>query len=466
MNYLNSILEAVGNTPMIRLAKVVEPNSATILVKCEFMNPAGSIKDRMALHIINEAERTGALQPGGTIVENTSGNTGMGVALVAAVKGYRCIFTMPDKMSLEKINMLKSFGAEVVITPTDVPGDSPEHYVNVAKKIAESTPSAFYLNQYHNKLNTEAHKLLTGAEIWEQTSGKFEAFVAGVGTGGTTSGVGQFIKAKNQNIKVIGVDPFGSVHYDLFYHKKIIDPPHVYKVEGMGEDIPCDAMDFSVIDEIRKVNDEQCFVTARRLVREEGLFCGGSSGGNVFIAMQVARELGPGKTVVTVLPDSGTRYITKFLSDSWMRDNGFSPRNSLITGKVVDVVSYRKRNLITARAGDSVSNVIRIMEEEKISQLPIIDDDTRPIGIVHEIDLLRGLAAKRLELSSDISQITLPITDLIQLNADINGLFAIFERDRAAIVIDNTSCVVAVLTELDLVEYLAHSGNFFSERAK
>lgn len=317
-----NILLGIGNTPLVKLNKVVPEGAATVLVKCEYMNPSGSIKDRIALHIIQKAEKEGTLKRGGTIVENTSGNTGLGLAMVAAVKGYRCVFTMPDKMSTEKVNMLKAFGAEVVITPTDVPGDSPDHYVETAKRIARETPNSFYVNQYHNQANIEAHELSTGPEIWDQTGGKFDAFVAGAGTGGTLSGVARFIKKKNSEINIIGVDPVGSVHHDYFHTKTMVEP-HVYKVEGIGEDILCEAMDFSVVDNFYQVNDQECFQMARRLVREEGLFCGGSSGGNVHIAIQTAIKLGPNKTVVTVLPDSGTRYITKYLADSWMVDNGF-----------------------------------------------------------------------------------------------------------------------------------------------
>jgi cystathionine beta-synthase len=286
------------------------------------MNPTGSVKDRMALHIINDAEKKGLLRPGGTIVENTSGNTGLAVAMVAAVKGYKCIFTMPDKMSQEKVNMLKGFGAEVVITPTDVPADSSEHYVETAKRIARETPNSFYVNQYHNKLNTEAHYLSTGKEIWEQTKGEIDVFVSGVGTGGTMSGAGRYLKEKKPEIRTIAVDPIGSVFFDYFY-KGELPEPHVYKVEGIGEDLLCEAIDFSVIDEIRQVDDVVSFEMARRLVREEGLFCGGSSGSTVHIAAKVAQEIGPGKNIVVVLCDSASRYISKHLSDQWMIDSGF-----------------------------------------------------------------------------------------------------------------------------------------------
>ncbi len=325
MQPYNNILDTIGNTPLVRLSKVVGNDAATVLVKCEFMNPTGSIKDRMAKYIIEQAEKRGELKPGGTIVENTSGNTGLALAMVAAVKGYKAIFTMPDKMSQEKIDMLQAFGAEVIITPTDVPGDSPEHYVETAKRIASETPNSFYVNQYHTPDNINAH-YLTGKEIWEQTNGKFDCFVAGTGTGGTISGVGRFVKEQNnklsKNIKIIGVDPIGSVHYDYFYSQKLVTPS-VYQVEGIGDDILCEALDFSVIDEMIQTDDKQAFSMARRLVRDEGLFCGGSSGAIVFGAIEMAKQLGPGKTVVTLLTDSGSRYITKFLSDNWMKEKGF-----------------------------------------------------------------------------------------------------------------------------------------------
>lgn len=317
-----NVLEAIGNTPLVQLSKIVPAGSAKILAKCEYFNPSGSIKDRMALHIIKDAEAKGLLKPGGTIVENTSGNTGLALAMIAAVKGYKCIFTMPDKMSTEKQNMLKATGAQVVITPTDVPADSPEHYVETAKRIARETPNAFYVNQYHNPANTEAHYKSTGPEIWKQTEGKFDAFVAGTGTGGTFSGSARFIKEMNPKIKTIGVDPYGSVLAPYFHTKKMVTP-FVYKVEGIGEDLLCQAMDFSVADDMRQVNDAECFLTARRLIKEEGLFCGGSSGGAVHVALQIAKELGPNKTVVVILPESSNRYVSKFLSEGWMRENGF-----------------------------------------------------------------------------------------------------------------------------------------------
>lgn len=323
MRIKNNILEAIGNTPLVRLNHVVSSEDATVLVKCEFMNPSGSIKDRMAHYIIEQAEKKGLLQPGGTIIENTSGNTGLALAIIAAIKGYRCVVTMPDKMSQEKINMLRAAGAEVIITPTDVPGDSPDHYVETAKRIARETPNSFYVNQYHTPLNGEAYYHSLGPELWEDTDGKFDYFVAGTGTGGTISGVGKFLKEKKASIKIVGADPIGSVHYDYFYTKQLVTPS-VYKVEGIGEDILCDALDFSVIDEMYQTNDKQAFTMSRRLIKEEGLFCGGSSGSILHVAVELAKKVGKDKVIVAVLTDSASRYVSKFISNDWMIEYGFA----------------------------------------------------------------------------------------------------------------------------------------------
>src|SRR5512138_2726362 len=297
MAYHETVLSAIGRTPLVRLQKVAGAGHATVLAKLEFLNPGGSIKDRMALHVIEKAEQAGLLKPGTTIVENTSGNTGVAVAMTAAVKGYRCVFTMPDKMSKEKQDALKAFGAQVVVTPTNVPADSPESYYSVAKRIAAETPNSFYLNQYHNPDNVEAHYRLTAPEIWEQTGGKLDAFVAGIGTGGTMSGCGKFFKDKNPRIQNVGVDPVGSVYHSMFKTGKL-SQPHIYKIEGIGEDMLCGTMDLSVLDDVRQVTDAQAFAMARRLAREEGIFAGGSSGAAVHVAAALAKELGKGKTIV------------------------------------------------------------------------------------------------------------------------------------------------------------------------
>lgn len=452
MNFKNNVLEAIGNTPLIKLNKVVDKNSATVLAKCEFLNPTGSIKDRMAYYIISEAEKRGELKPGGVIVENTSGNTGMGVAMVAAVKGYRCVFTMPDKMSIEKVNMLKAFGAEVVITPTDVPGDSPEHYVQVAKRIARETPNGFYVNQYHNKLNIDAHYHSTAKEIWEQSAGKFDALVCGVGTGGSASGIGRYIKEKTDKIRIVAVDPIGSVHYHYFY-TRTMPTPHVYKVEGIGEDILCDAMDYSAVDEVRQVNDKESFLMARRLVREEGLFCGGSSGSTVHIAVKLAKEMGPGKTIIVILTDSASRYITKFLSDAWMKDYGFLESTPEL-GLVEDILKGRTNKVITANEDETVGQVIDRLRANGVSQLPITDKELRPKKIVHEIDVLHALQSGKISLDSPVSAIAHDIGGLIYPKARIEELYRIFETDKVAVVVDSQK-IVGIISKIDVIDYMS-----------
>ncbi len=317
-----NVLEIIGNTPLVNLHSVAKDAPAKIYAKLEFMNPGGSIKDRMAHYIISQAEKNGRLKKGGTIVENTSGNTGIGLAMVAAVKGYKAIITIPDKMSTEKINLLKAFGVEVIVTPTDVPHDDPRSYYETAKRIAKETPDAFYVDQYNNPQNPQAHYHTTGPEIWKQTGGKIDVLVAGTGTGGTLCGVGKYLKEKNPNIKIIAVDPYGSVFYDYFKHKKLVQP-QLYKVEGIGEDYLVGAMDFSVVDDMVQVTDKDSFIMARRMAREEGIFAGGSSGAAVWAALKISWKLPKDSVIVTILPDSGSRYLSKIFNDNWMAENNF-----------------------------------------------------------------------------------------------------------------------------------------------
>ncbi|MBI5745511.1 MAG: cysteine synthase family protein [Nitrospirae bacterium] len=322
MKYYNNILETIGNTPLVQLRNITKGIKPLMLAKLEFLNPGGSIKDRMAVYMVEEAVKKGYLKPGGVIVENTSGNTGVGLALYAAVKGYKAVFTIPDKMSSEKINLLKAFGAEVVICPTNVPPDSPQSYYETAKRIAKERPNSYYVNQYHNKGNVDAHYATTGPEIWEQTGGRIDFFVTGAGTGGTISGVSRFLKEKNPEIKTIGVDPIGSIYHDWFKYKKMCEPK-VYMVEGIGEDMLCKCMNFDVIDEMIQVSDRDSFLMTRRLVREEGIFAGGSAGAAVYAALKVSETLPDNKVVVVILPDTGRNYISKVFNDEWMREKGF-----------------------------------------------------------------------------------------------------------------------------------------------
>lgn len=314
MKYHENILGIVGNTPLIKLNKITKDVNATILAKLEFMNPGGSVKDRIAVYMVEKAIKNGLLKPGGTIVEATSGNTGIGLAMYAAVKGFKAIFTIPDKVSQEKINLLKAFGAEVIVCPTNVPPDSPESYYEVAKKIVKETPNSYFVNQYHNEDNVEAHYMTTGPEIWEQTGGRIDYLIAGAGTGGTISGVGKFLKEKNPDIKIIAVDPVGSVYHDWFKYKRLIEPK-VYMIEGIGEDMLCETMHFEVIDDIVQVSDEEAFFMARRLAREEGILAGGSSGAAVYAALKISKDLSKDKVVVVILPDTGRNYISKIFNE-------------------------------------------------------------------------------------------------------------------------------------------------------
>jgi len=451
MQTFDTIIDAIGNTPLVRLNKVVEPGWAEVYAKCEYMNPAGSIKDRMAAFIIQKAEQEGLLKPGGTIIENTSGNTGMGAAMVAAAKGYKAVFTMPDKMSQEKIDGLRGFGATVIITPTDVPGDSPDHYVNVAKRVASETPNSFYMDQYHSKWNIEAHETSTGPEIYDQTDGgQIDAVIIGTGTGGTISGVGRYFKKMGSKAKIIGVDPLGSVHYSIF-KSGVPSTPYVYKVEGLGEDIVCRAFDPKVVDEMYQVNDFECFTTARRLTREEGLACGGSSGGMAHIALKLAKEWGAGKKIVVILPDNASRYLTKYLNDDWMKMHGFmEPDKGLGT---IDRM-LNGRAVITTNNAQTLGDLIASMKSNGVSQIPVTDPSGKPVGMAHEMDVLRGLQNGTVTTASNVEAIQTEICGFVHPKARIEELFGVFAQDQAAVVVDE-GAIVGVLTEIDLIEHLA-----------
>lgn len=448
----DSVLEAIGNTPLVRLHGVTRGVDADVLAKLEFLNPGGSVKDRIGPRMIQAAEEAGRLRPGGTIVEATSGNTGVGLAILAAVKGYKTVFVMPDKMSDEKIRLLRAFGARVVITPTAVTPDDPRSYYSVSRRIAEETPNGFYANQYANPANPQAHYATTGPEIWAQTGGKIDLLVAAMGTGGTISGAGRYLKERNPDLRIIGVDPIGSVFYEFFKTGRLPEP-RTYKVEGIGEDFLPQTMDFSVVDEVVQVTDRESFVMTRRLVREEGIFCGGSSGTAVVGALKYLRSLpdhGGGRRAVVIFPDSGARYLSKIFSDDWMREHGFL---DLALGTVGDLVRPRPMELVTASRADVVSDVIAKMKQYDVSQLPVLEDG-RLVGMISEVDLLNYLLEGSHRASDPIEPIIDPAPPVVAPDAPIDTLTDVFLAANAVVVVDHGR-VAGIVTKIDVIDHLA-----------
>ncbi len=452
---VGNILEAVGHTPLVKLNHVGRHTSAELYVKCEYLNPGGSMKDRIAINIVDDAEAKGALKPGGTIVEATSGNTGMGLALVAAVRGYRCVFVMPDKMSDEKVKALRAVGAKVVMCPTDVEPEDPRSYYSVSRRIAEETPNAFYANQYHNLANPEAHYKSTGPELWEQTGGDFDVFCAGMGTGGTLSGTGRYLKEKKASIQIVGVDPLGSLYYDYFKTGKLtVAQP--YKVEGIGEDFLPSTMSLQVLDEVIRVSDKECFMTARELVRKEGLLCGGSAGAAVAGAVKYAETRKEPLRIVVHLPDSAMRYLTKFLDDDWMRENGFLGPGPVGLGKVRDLLATRAQSsLHTAAPRDTVKAIINRMRQHGISQLPVIDGE-RLLGIVAEKDLLEYLVQGEAKLDSAVGPLVETSFAVVDMDTPIAGLSKLFNQ-AAVIIVMEGSAVSSLISKIDLIDYMAQN---------
>jgi cystathionine beta-synthase len=452
----DNILEAIGQTPLIRLHRVAKDVPAEVYVKAEYLNPGGSMKDRIAVHMIDEAERKGLLRPGGTIVEGTSGNTGMGLALVAAVRGYKVVFTITDKQSREKIDLLKAFGAEVIVCPTAVEPEDPRSYYSVAKKLAREIPNSYYPNQYENQANPDAHYRTTGPEIWKDTEGKVTHFVCGVGTGGTASGAGKFLKEQNPAVKVVGVDPQGSLYYE-YWKTGNIGKARTYVVEGIGEDILPSTMDFSLLDDILQVNDEECFLWARRLAKREGIFTGGSGGGCVSAVLRVAKDCRKGDVVVGLLPDSGTRYLSKIYNDGWMRELGYTDAEVTLTAS--DVIRVKRQNgktrdLIIVGPNRTVFQALQTMQQQDISQLPVFEDE-RSIGTIFE-DRILNLALQGKDLRKlivrEVMGAALP---QVPSNAPIERVTHLLSHESPAVFVEMETGNLEVLTKFDLMDTIA-----------
>jgi cystathionine beta-synthase len=447
-----SVLDAVGRTPIVKLGTVAAHVRAGIYVKLEFLNPGGSMKDRIGIHMINMAERAGVLKPGGTIVEATSGNTGMGLAMVAAVRGYKCIFVMPDKQSEEKRQALRAVGAKVVICPTDVDPEDPRSYYSVAKRISEETPNCFYGNQYHNPHNPEAHYLSTGPEIWEQCGIELDVFCAGMGTGGTLSGVGKFLKEKKPALRVVGVDPLGSIYYDLFKTGKMTQP-HSYKIQGIGEDFVPSSMNLKILDEVIQVNDRDSFAMGRDLVKKEGILAGSSAGAAVLGAVRYAERTATEENILVLLPDSASRYLSNFLNDDWMRDNSMlGPEPS--QGKVRDLLARRKdQQVVTATASEPVGLVIERMKSRCISQVPILEG-RKLLGIVNEVDILKHLVGGAANMKTPVGELAETGFAAVAPESPVAFLSEHFTSGKVVLVLDGEK-LVGVVTKIDLIDYLA-----------
>lgn len=447
----SDVTKAVGNTPIVKLNHVTEGIESEIYVKLEYLNPGGSHKDRVAINMIKDAEAAG-LKPGGTIVEATSGNTGAALAMVAAVRGYKCVFVMPDKMSQEKISSLRAYGAKVVICPTAVEPEDPRSYYQVAKRIAAETPNCFYANQYHNPSNPNAHYVSTGPEIWNQCGHELDVFVTGMGTGGTISGIGKFLKSKKPDIKLVGVDPVGSLYYD-FIKTGRITKPFSYKVEGIGEDFFPSTMNLKIVDEIIRVDDRECFLMTRDLVRLEGLFVGGSGGAAVAGAIKYARQSGKKENILVLLPDGASKYISKIFNDDWMRENGFLEGEEKGFGTVRDLLAGKpKQGVLTVAPTATLRDVIDTLKSHGISQVPVVRDG-KLFGLVHEVDVLRHLLSGDATQDSTIETIIESDYATVTPSTKVELLKGVLGDAKLAVVMEGEA-VVGVVTKIDLIDYL------------
>jgi len=450
--YYNNILETIGHTPLVKLNKVCKDLPCTVLAKVETFNPGHSIKDRMALQMIEDAEADGRLKPGGTIIEGTSGNTGMGLALAAIVKGYRLICTMPDKQSKEKMDILRAMGAEVVVTPTNVEADDPRSYYSVARRLNEEIPNSFYPNQYDNLSNPKANYLQTGPEIWEQTEGKVTHLVVGVGTGGTISGTGKYLKEQNPNIKVWGIDTYGSALKAYHETGEIVESEiYSYVTEGIGEDIIPKCVDFSIIDQFEKVTDKDGMLMTRDLAKKEGLLVGNSAGCAIQGLLQLKDQLKPDDVVVVIFHDHGTRYVGKIFNDDWMRDRGYLDKGRI---SVVEVHGAKQPELMSVEADDLVADVVKLITENGISQVPVFENG-KPVGSVTEGKLFSHLFNKPEDRNCKVRDIMQQPFPEVNSGKSVAEIADIFDKETPAVLYKDGADSYRILTKHDIIKAIA-----------
>ncbi len=450
-----SVLETIGWTPLIRLTRVTQGIKTPVYGKAEFYNPGASVKDRIGLPMVEAFERAGKLKPGGTIVEGTSGNTGVGLAIAAALKGYRCIFTMPDKMSQEKVRLLKAFGAEVIITPTAVAADHPDSYTSMAKRIAKETPNAVLADQFYNQENPAAHEATTGPELWEQTEGRITHLVAGAGTGGTLTGAGRYLKKRNPRIQLVGADPVGSILAETWRSGGKSKPEGTpYKVEGIGQDKIPGTLDLSLIDEFQTVSDRDAFAMARRLTREEGLFVGGSSGLIAHVALSVARRINdPEACVVTLLCDTGERYLSKVYNDEWMRENQMLDAAKVTLGQLLGAKGGAIPALVSTAPGASVRQALGLMALHDVSQLPVMDGAACVGSVSESVLSVRGLEDTKV-LERTVSDVMDPPFPIVDAGMPADAAVKMLGRNNPAVLVRDHGTVQGILTRSDLLQFL------------